>query len=307
MAKTDNNNISALVKVMRPGQWVKNGFVLAPLVFSGRFTDSNDCVVTLWALIGFCLASSGVYVVNDLCDRNEDRQHPTKKNRPIACGAVGAVEAMVLAGVLCASSLTIGGLVNYQVCLMVLLYLVVHFAYSLFIKHIAVLDVMTIAGGFVLRILGGSFAIAVGPSHWLVLCTIMISMFLGFTKRRAELLTLGVSQGETRVVLKDYSLAFLDQVIPMVTAATLICYTLYTVDKRTVEVFGTHAMLLTVPSVMYGLFRYIYIIYHLKQGQDPTGTLLHDFPTILNPLIWVIIAVVVVSYGERIHLFANLG
>jgi len=178
----------------------------------------------------------------------------------------------------------------------------VNIAYSLAVKHWVILDVMAIAAGFVLRILAGSAAIAVVPSHWLVLCTIMISLFLGFTKRRVELaaVTESGSAPRSRIVLKDYSMAFLDQVIAVVTGATIICYALYTVDARTLQVFGTRAMLLTVPSVIYGVFRYLYIIYHLERGQDPTQTLTHDIPTIINLIIWVIISLLVVAYGSQI-------
>ena len=154
-----------------------------------------------------------------------------------------------------------------------------------------------------MRIVGGSVAISVAPSHWLVLCTIMVSMFLGFTKRRAELVAVDFGGGPTRKVLADYSVAFLDQVISMVTGATIICYALYTVDSRTMGVLGSRAMLLTVPSVMYGLFRYIYLIYHLKKGEDPTGVLCRDVPMIINLLIWVVLSILVVSCGGRIDLF----
>ena len=198
--------------------------------------------------------------------------------------------------------------VSGRVTAIVLLYAAINLIYSLKIKHVAILDVMTIAAGFVLRILAGSAAISVLPSHWLILCTIMISLFLGFTKRRAELIgvTTNCEQNNTRIVLKDYSIAFLDQVIAVVTGATIICYALYTVDARTVETFGNRTMLLTVPSVIYGIFRYIYIIYHLQKGDDPTQALLRDIPTLVNLLIWVAIALLVVTNGTDIAEFIHL-
>ena len=293
----------ALLQVMRPGQWVKNVFVWAPLIFSGEFREAAMCFKTGLAFVSFCLAASAIYIINDICDRVEDQQHPTKRNRPVARGEVGVNTAIILALVLLVLSTVLAGRVNRGVALMVLLYAGTTIAYSLFLKRIAILDVMTIAGGFVLRILGGSVAIGVTPSHWLVLCTIMISLFLGFTKRRAELMALEDHTELARQVLRDYSAAFLDQAISMVTAATIVCYALYTVDKRTVEVFHTHAMLLTVPSVMYGLFRYIYIIYHLKKGEDPTSTLIRDIPTIINLIIWIVLALLIVSYGGRFDFF----
>ena len=304
MKDSDNNKLSTLLSVMRVQHWVKNGFVIAPLLFSKQFYLLDKCLLASLAFISFCAISSAIYIINDLCDRNEDRQHPTKKNRPIAAGVVGTLEAILLSVILMALSLVLAGYVGWRLLLLTAIYGALNIGYSLGIKHIAILDVMTIAAGFVLRILAGSVAISVEPSHWLVLCTIMISMFLGFTKRRSELVGLSDSQGNSRLVLKDYSVSFLDQAIAMVTAATIICYALYTVDARTVtQVVGTRAMLFTVPSVMYGLFRYIYIIYHFKKGEDPTQTLIHDVPTIINLIIWVAISILVVNYGSMLDFF----
>jgi 4-hydroxybenzoate polyprenyltransferase len=303
MTNNHTNKTLALLTVMRPQQWIKNVFVCAPLLFSGRFRDPAMCFKAALAFIGFCLVSSAIYAINDVCDRTEDRRHPVKKNRPIASGAVGAGLALLFSGILIILGLLLAVYINIFFLLIVLLYIFIHIAYSLILKHVAILDVMTIAGGFVLRILGGSVAIVVSPSHWLVLCTIMISMFLGFTKRRAELTSLDADSEYTRLVLRDYSTAFLDQVISIVTAATIVCYALYTVDAHTLEVLGNRGMLLTVPSVMYGLFRYIYLIYHRKKGQDPTDTLIYDIPTICNLIIWLILSLLVVNYGSQLHLF----
>jgi len=298
-----NGNFATVAAVLRPGQWVKNAFVVAPLLFSHLFTDTAMILRTLVAVGSFCAISSAIYVLNDLCDRREDRQHPIKKQRPIASGQLGAKAALVLAVVPAVIGLVAGWWLGGHFLLIAVLYVVVNVAYSLGIKHLAILDVMMIAAGFVLRIFAGAEAIAVKPSHWLVLCTIMISLFLGFTKRRAELVAMGPQKGETRKVLADYSVAFLDQVISLVTGTTIVCYALYSVDGRTVAMFGSQAMLLTVPSVMYGMFRYLYVIYHLKAGQDPTKVITRDIPTVINLVLWVVIAWLVVSYGGRIDLF----
>ena len=303
MVEEDKKNICAWMAVMRPGHWIKNGFVAAPLLFSHQFTEEQKCLDTLGAVLCFCAVSSAIYVFNDWCDRQEDSQHPVKKQRPIASGRISGGQAIILSIILMFIGLWSGWYLGVKFFLIVMLYIVINAAYSLGIKHVAILDVMTIAGGFVLRIVGGSVAISVAPSHWLVLCTIMVSMFLGFTKRRAELVAVDFGGGPTRKVLADYSVAFLDQVISMVTGATIICYALYTVDSRTMGVLGSRAMLLTVPSVMYGLFRYIYLIYHLKKGEDPTGVLCRDVPMIINLLIWVVLSILVVSCGGRIDLF----
>jgi 4-hydroxybenzoate polyprenyltransferase len=297
------NKFSAWRALLRPGHWVKNGFVLAPLLFSREFNDGEMCLRALGAFGCFSFAASAIYGINDLCDREADRQHPVKKHRPIACGALGAGEVWAVSCVLLVVSVGLAAWLNGVLGIIVGAYAGLNIAYSLGLKHVAILDVMTLAAGFVLRILGGSAAIGAEPSHWLILCTIMISMFLGFAKRRAELVAVQGGQGATRKVLADYSVAFLDQAISMMTGATIICYALYTVDARTVREFGTHAMLLTVPSVIYGFFRYLYLIYHLEGGEDPTRAVVRDVPTIINFVLWVVMAVLVVSYGGRLDLF----
>ncbi|GAF80071.1 unnamed protein product [marine sediment metagenome] len=303
MAPSPENKIAALFAVLRPRQWFKNGFVAAPLLFSHQFTDVDMIIKTLVAVGGFCAISGAIYTVNDLCDRQEDQQHPIKKHRPIARGTVNTTEALVLAIISAIVGLVLSSLLNPKFLLIAGIYVLINVAYSLGIKHLAILDVMTIGAGFVLRIFAGGVAIGISPSHWLVLCTIMISLFLGFTKRRAELVSEKIEGANTRKVLADYSVGFLDQVVSLVTGATIVCYALYTVDIRTVGVFGTRAMLLTVPFVMYGMFRYIYLIYHLKEGEDPTKVITRDIPTVINLILWVIISVLVVSYGSRIDFF----
>jgi 4-hydroxybenzoate polyprenyltransferase len=297
------NKVFGLLALIRPMHWIKNGFVVVPLLFSQQFIDTNNCLKTLVAFLSFCAASSAIYALNDWCDRKEDSLHPRKKNRPVASGAISSRQAILLSVVLAWVSLPAGWYLGRTFLLLVLLYLVINIAYSLGIKHVAILDVMTIAGGFVLRILAGSVAISVPPSHWLILCTIMISMFLGFAKRRAELISTERAGENTRKVLQDYSVAFLDQAIAMVTAITIMCYALYTVDQRTVKEFDTHYMLLTVPSVMYGMFRYIYLIYHRHQGEDPTELVRRDIPTLINLIIWVILSAVVITWGREFDLF----
>ncbi len=303
MTKIEQNMITKIVVTLRPYHWVKNMFVYAPLVFSGQFTQINSCLKTTLAFLSFCMASSAIYTINDVFDRFEDRQHPTKKFRPIASGALKPSAAILLSVTLVITALTVACFLNRLVILTLLIYIVINIAYSLAIKHIAILDVLTIAFGFVLRILIGGMAISVIPSYWLILCTVMISLFLGFTKRRVELLAVDLEQNNSRPVLKDYSVAFLDQVIPMVTGATIIAYALYTVDAHTQMVLGTRAMLLTLPFVIYGLLRYIYIIYHLKQGTDPVETLIRDIPTIINLLLWIVTSLLVVRYGGKFDYF----
>lgn len=294
-----------LIKLMRPHQWIKNLFVWAPLIFSGRYTEWLLFEKTLYGFICFCLVSSAIYAINDICDREEDRRHPIKKNRPIASGLISAHSAVMIGTVLLGIALVLGYWIRLSFLLTLLIYAVLNIGYSFRLKHIAILDVMTIAAGFVLRVLGGSFATGIMPSHWLILCTMMISLFLGFTKRRAELLAINQEENTSRQVLADYSITFIDQAISMVTGATIVCYALYTVDQRTVAEFDTHAMLLTVPMVIYGLFRYIYIIYHMKEGDDPTGTIIKDFPILIDLLLYVLLCIIIIKYGARFDIFSH--
>ncbi len=303
--RAEQSKVLAMIQAMRPYQWVKNGFVAAPLLFSHQFQNPVQCRKSILAVLSFCAASSLVYIVNDIYDRQEDRCHLVKKNRPIASGWLSIPLAVELALILGGMSLALGAGLGKRYLGMLLIYYLISFLYSFVLKHVAILDVMTLSAGFVLRILAGSLAIQVSPSHWLILCTTMISLFLGFTKRRAELVGQAGTGNVTRPVLKDYSIDFLDQVIPLVTGATILCYALYTVDERTVRyVIGSRAMLLTLPFVIYGMFRYIYLAYHRKQGQDPTQTLLRDIPTLINLIGWILTSLLAVLFGRQLDLFS---
>jgi 4-hydroxybenzoate polyprenyltransferase len=304
MTQDRTGKLSAYLQILRPTHWVKNSFVLAPLLFSGKFRDFDQCVKALIATISFCLISSAVYIFNDLCDRKEDQQHPEKKHRPLASGTISTVVASNIILILVILVIVISIFQNARFFIVVLIYIGLNALYSLGLKHVAILDVMIIAAGFVLRILGGSVALEdVEPSHWLILCTIMISLFLGFTKRRTELDTIEQAGETTRKVLQDYSVRFLDQAIAMVTAATFICYALYTVDDLTVDRLNSRAMLITVPSVIYGLFRYIYLIYHKKAAADPATLVCRDVPTLINLVLWIILCYIAVSFGNRLDPF----
>jgi 4-hydroxybenzoate polyprenyltransferase len=298
-----DNKTNIIITALRPHNWTKNLFVYAPLVFSGRFSQTAPCVRATLAFLCFCIAASAVYIINDVCDKNEDKLHPTKKNRPIASGAIASNHAIIISAVLITCGLALTYFLGRNVFIYLLLYIVIGIAYSLAIKHIVILDVLTIAFGFVLRILVGGMAVSVMPSYWLVICTVMISIFLGFTKRRVELVAVTNGLSNSRPVLKNYSIAFLDQVIPMVTGATILAYALYTVDEHTQKVLGSTAMLLTLPFVIYGLLRYIYLIYHLKKGDDPTQTIVSDVPTLINLFLWIVTSLFIVKYGNKIILF----
>ena len=299
MSERGSSILSSWWKLLRPTQWVKNGFVLAPLLFSHSYVDPHLLGKGLIGLAAFCLVSSAVYALNDICDLREDRAHPDKRSRPLASGELSLRQAIAASVLTTVVAFLVGALLGWKFEVVLACYLVLNVLYSMGGKHLPILDVMFIAAGFVSRVLAGAVAIKVLPSHWIILCTFMISMFLGFTKRRAEM-TAVESTGEAgRTVLKHYSVAFLDQAIAMMTAVTLMCYALYTVDDRTVDYFGSRAMLITVPSVMYGLFRYIYVIYRLDKGKDPTATLARDWPSMVNLAAWILIVAMVIRYGRQ--------
>ena len=292
--------VSAFTVSARPKQWVKNLFVFGPLLFSHKMREP---VVGLSALAGFalfCLASSAIYILNDLMDLDADRQHPTKRHRPIARGEIGRSTAITVSGLLIVAASLLSLWLSPVFTLLILAYMVLNVSYSLGLKHVVIIDVMMIGAGFVLRVLAGAAAIAVTPSPWLVLCTVLLSVFLGFTKRRAELTLLQEKASDHRVVLDNYSLSFLDQMISVVTATTLMCYILYTVDARTVTTVtgGSRGLLLTVPIVMYGIFRYLYLVYHRQQGDSPTSALLKDKMMMLCVVTWVSLCMAVIYRPE---------
>ena len=291
---------TAVLAALRPKQWVKNLFVLGPLLFSRQMTRVDTCLDALQAFAAFCLASSAVYVLNDVLDVDADRQHPVKRLRPIAAGEIARPAALLLAALLAAGAAATAISLGVVFLALLLAYVALNVSYSLGLKHVVIVDVMMIGAGFVLRVLGGAAAIPVSPSHWLVLCTILLSVFLAFTKRRAELASLEEKAADHRRVLTSYSPTFLDQMISVVTATTLMCYILYTVDARTVAQVagGSRGLLLTVPFVMYGIFRYLYVVYHRERGDNPTLALLSDKTLIVDIALWALVCSAVVYRPE---------
>lgn len=281
---------------MRPTQWVKNVFVLAPLVFAEQLDDSSLLLRALLAFGSFCAAASTVYLINDLRDREEDRRHPLKKSRPIASGALRvpvAIGAAVGLGLLAvASSLALG----WRFALVLLLYLAINILYSSGLKHVVILDVMAVASGYVLRVIAGGEAVDVAVSHWLLLCTIFLSLFLIFSKRRHELILLADDAAGHRAVLSHYSPTFLDQMTNVVTASTVVSYALYTVDDDTVARFGSDSLVYTVPLVLFGIFRYLYLTYQRHDRRNPTEAIVTDLPSVVNVLLWGILVLWIV-YG----------
>jgi 4-hydroxybenzoate polyprenyltransferase len=281
---------------MRPAQWVKNLFVFVPLVFAHRLDRLDLALRSAAAFAAFCAAASAVYLLNDLRDREADRLHPVKRLRPIAAGQLGAgpaiAAALALAAVALALAFQLGR--GFSICLAI--YLVLNVLYSLVLKRLVILDVMTIALGFVLRVEAGALAIAVEVSSWLLLCTTFVALFLGFAKRRHELALQPQSGAGTRSVLEHYNLTFVDQMINVVTASTIVSYALYTVDPGTAARLGTPHLIVTVPLALYGIFRFLFLLYQRSDRQSPTDAILHDPPFLINLALWGL-TVVILIYG----------
>jgi 4-hydroxybenzoate polyprenyltransferase len=277
---------------MRPAHWIKNVFVLAPLVFAQRLDDREAVLRALAAFCLFCLVSSAVYVANDLADRRVDRLHPRKRNRPIAAGELSPGAAATLAVLLAATGLAAGLNLGIGFTGILAGYLVLNLAYSLGLKNIVILDVMLVACGFLLRAWGGAAVVSVGMSNWLILCTGLISLFLGFVKRRQELDGLADLPPAQRPILAEYTVGFLDQMIGVVTASTVLAYAFYAFSPQVGAKLGTPYMGTTLPFVMYGIFRYLYLVHRRGEGESPTGLVLRDGPLRTVILLWGVVVLV---------------
>ncbi|MBI5434679.1 MAG: decaprenyl-phosphate phosphoribosyltransferase [Planctomycetes bacterium] len=290
--------LPALLRALRPHQWVKNIFVLAAVAFSRADqtalhpTDWHDVRQALFAFAAFCLGASAIYLVNDVLDVESDRAHPEKKNRPIAAGEVGVPTALAASLVCVVGALAFGwfaGGGGYDVLIVVALYVAMNFAYSTKLKHVVLIDAFCIATGFLLRVEGGARAADATVSHWLMLCTLFIALFLALCKRRAEIDLLGENRGEHRANLREYTVGFLDQMVTVLAATTIVCYTMYTVSDDTAAKFGKdNHLLYSVPLVVFGLARYMLLVQTRRGGGSPTKVLLGgDVLFVLNALAWV--------------------
>ena len=281
----------ASVKQLRPKQWAKNVFLFAAIVFSGRFTDPVALSQVSIGFFSFSMLASAGYVFNDYLDREADKRHPKKMHRPIASGALPLPAALGLLATCLAVGTASALYLSPTFLLIAFIYLLTTLSYSFYFKHKVILDVMFLASGFVWRAIAGAVAIEVHVSVWLFLCTAFISLFLGFGKRRAELLQLG-ADGGTRKNLAEYSGKMLEQYLSIVTGSTVLCYALYTVMGP------TPWMTLTIPCVLYGIFRYIYLVERFGEGGAPDETLLGDPPIIATGILYVIIAIAVLSMNN---------
>ena len=278
VSSSPQGQVRSLIKLMRPKQWVKNGFVLAPLVFSGNFLNASMVSHALLAVLLFCLASSAIYIVNDIHDRARDRRHPKKsKTRPLAAGSVSVPTALVLLGVLCAA-LVSGWFVLPNVLLVIAVYMALNLAYIFVLKHQPVVDIFTIAIGFVLRIYAGGVALPVPISAWMFVTTLCLALYLAAVKRRQELNESGT---EGREVLAKYSLSLINRYAEMSATGALVFYSMFVMSAKP-------QLVITVPLVLFGLFRYWYVVEELDSGESPTDALLADWQLLLTVVLWVV-------------------
>ncbi|MEE2753252.1 MAG: decaprenyl-phosphate phosphoribosyltransferase [Candidatus Latescibacterota bacterium] len=297
--------ILLLFRAMRPNQWIKNGFVLAALVFSRHLFDPAYVWRSAIAAVIFCVLSGAIYLINDIFDRENDSRHPIKRNRPIASRRLNVKTAGVVAALLIAVSLVAAFRIDTRFGIVCVVYWAQNLAYSSYLKHIVILDVMIVSAGFLLRAVGGAFVIDVTISSWFILCTMLLSLFIGFVKRRHEIKLLESEAGDHRKILDDYNSAFLDHAIGIVTAGALVTYALYTMSPEVATKLGTKNLNFTVPFVIYGLLRYLYLAYEKDGGDDPASTVLRDAPILINGCLWLLTLVSVLYFGSADGVIIN--
>jgi 4-hydroxybenzoate polyprenyltransferase len=285
----------AILEAMRPRQWAKNLFVFAGLLFAQKlFTPLTVLAVAAFAV--FCALSGAMYLLNDVADREKDRLHPRKRERPIASGRLSVRGAVAAAVVLLVVALAASVAISWPFAGVAAAYATLLTLYSAWLKHFVIVDVLVVASGFVLRAVAGAVAIDVEISGWLLICTILLALFLALGKRRHEYLALGGGAATHRPILAEYSAGLLDQMIAVVTASTVTAYALYTMSPETVAKFHTHLLPATLPFVLYGVFRYLYLLYRRELGGNPSELFLNDRPLLINTFLWFL-TVLAIIYG----------
>lgn len=290
------------LRLIRVHQWIKNVFVFVPLLFSLHLFDEDYFLTALYAFLVFCLASSAIYVINDLVDIESDRAHPVKRNRPLPSGAITKTTAIITASLFLVLVFWLMMYFNHEFVYLVIAFVVLNVLYSFWFKNIVLLDIFSIAAGFSIRVLAGAFVIQVPISSWLLLTTMFISLFLGVMKRRSELMLVTetnkqipeTAEQKSRRVLTQYSLNFADQMATVAATGVIVCYALYTVAPRTVTIFQTERLIYTTPFVVFGIFRFMYLEYINRKGENTTRTLATDMPMILNVLAYAVVTIFII-------------
>ena len=285
-----------LWQLLRPTQWSKNAVLFAALIFSKHLFVAADVAAVAAAFVCFCLVASGAYVMNDIRDCERDRQHPLKARRPLPSGRIPTSTAAAVSLTLMIAGLSGAFALGRGFGLLTAFYLVLQVAYTFAFKDMVILDVMAIATGFVVRAVAGGVVIGVPVSPWLIICTFLLALFLGFSKRRHELVLLEDRATGHRAALREYSPYFLDQMISVVTASTVVAYAIYTASPEVREKLGTDKLYLTIPFVLFGIFRYLYLVHQREEGGNPTQLLLSDQPLLLDVVLWILTASLVLYW-----------
>jgi 4-hydroxybenzoate polyprenyltransferase len=284
-----------LLRLMRPHQWIKNTFVLTGLLFGHAWHNPTLVTQAIIAFVAFCLISSTIYILNDIVDIEQDRHHPSKRKRPLPSGKLKLSTAAAFAVILGSTAMGLASLASSSVVVILLIYAVMNIAYSLKLKHVVILDVFIIATGFMLRILAGTLGLGIPPSQWLLLCGLMVTLFLGFSKRRAEIIALSEDKTAHRKVLQDYSPVLLDKMIVVTAAGLIMSYSLYTMNPETIHIHGTANLIYTVPFVIYGVFRYIFLLHHQSRGTDTAHDLVRDPHMLIVLLGWLVTTIALIA------------
>jgi 4-hydroxybenzoate polyprenyltransferase len=292
VAQSASGSIRDYIKLMRPAHWLKNAFIFAPLVYGKALTDAHRDVLAVIALFAFCLVSSCIYILNDIADRRADAEHPKKRNRPIASGRVSVTAAIVQMVILAAVAVALITQLPWQAAALIMTYAVLNLGYSFGLKHVVLLDVFIIAAGFMLRVLTGAKAVSVDVSQWLIICTLFLSLFLAIAKRRSELNN--VKRGASRKVLDDYTPELIRIILTVSVAGSIMSYTLYTVSEHAREYFHTDKFVYTVPIVMYGIFRYLYLDEKQSTAENPVSVILRDPSLIATGVLWMLVSIYII-------------
>lgn len=289
--------VKHMLYALRPKHWVKNMFIFIPLIFGKKLLSYPENIHAAAGFLIFCFASSTVYLINDITDIKKDKAHPIKRLRPIAAGKISIFQAKLMSLIIGGIALTAGFMFNYDFGILIAAYFIFNLLYSRVLKEIVIIDVFCLAGFFLLRIVVGTVITQVEFSYWMIFMTALLSLFLGFNKRRQELRIFKANSTSHRSVLANYSPYFIDQMISVVTSSIVVIYMFYTVDIRTVHSFGTNHLYYSIPFVYYGVFRYLYLIHKKFSAGDPTTMLFSDRIMQLNILLWVNICIWVIYFG----------
>lgn len=283
-----NNNLRLYLEMLRLRQWIKNIFIFAGILFSQSFFKPNLLIKSLFAFFIFCLLSGSAYIFNDLIDLKHDRRHPVKSKRPLASGRIKVIYAVLFLVVILSFSLGAAYCLNLSFFLAASGYLLLQLTYSLLLKYLVIIDVFTIACGFVFRVVAGAVVIDVQPSYWMLICTMFLALFLGLVKRRCELTRLKSDAPNYRKVLGEYNIYLLDHMISIIAALTILYYIFYTSFEQTARRFAAGNLIFTIPFVVYGILRYLFLVYQKEINTDPEDILISDKPLMINIFLWVL-------------------